>query len=339
MRVQPNHVAQYWHTLTGGGVQCDLCPQKCCLKEGQYGKCRVRSCRNNQMVAIYGKVSGIGADPIEKKPLYHFLPGSRILSFGTIGCNLSCDFCQNWDISSADDANVLQERTISSLIDLARQTHCKSIAFTYNEPIVFIEYATDVAAKSRALGLHTVAVTNGYVCGKPRTDFFSLIDAANIDLKAFSDNFYRKITHATLAPVLDTLMYLKHQTKVWLEITYLIIPGENDAPQELTAASQWIAQNLGCDVPLHFSAFYPTWRMLAHAPTPPSTLYLARDLARAAGLYYVYTGNIHDAEGSNTYCHQCGKCIITRDGFKITSYDLAAGGACRFCAAKCSGFF
>ena len=335
--IPQNFLAQYWHKLDSGLIQCDLCPQACKLKEGQCGKCGVRRCHEQKLWTIYGKVSGLAIDPIEKKPLYHFLPGSQILSFGTMGCNLSCKFCQNCDISSSTTAH-LKELSPTAIVELARQ-HDVNVAFTYNEPTIFIEYAADVAKACQQARINAVAVTNGFICSTPRTDFYRYIAAANVDLKAFTDSFYQKITGARLQPVLDTLLYLKHHTKVWLEITWLLIPEENDTDQEIDSATKWIVTNLGKDVPLHFSAFYPTWKMLDKPVTPPATLLRARAIALGNGLNYVYTGNIYDPEGGHTYCHQCGKKIIGRNSYLVTDYNLTETGHCKFCHAKCAGVF
>ena len=333
-----NFPAQYWHALDWQLIQCDLCPQTCKLREGQSGKCGVRRCHQNQLFTLYGKISGLAVDPIEKKPLYHFLPGSEILSFGTVGCNLSCKFCQNWDISSDFVHRSVKELAPEEIINLAKK-HASGVAFTYNEPTIFIEYATAVAQLCRKEKINTVAVSNGYVCAKPRVDFFSCINAANIDLKAFSNKFYQKLTGSSLQPVLDTLCYLKQHTQVWLEITYLLIPEENDAAAEIEAAAKWIKDNLGPEVPLHFSAFHPTWKMQHKSATEFVAVKQAREIARNQGLYYVYTGNIYDPEGSNTYCYKCGKGLIVREGFRVIEQHLTPAGQCKFCNTLCHGVF
>ena len=339
--VAQNHPTKYWHKLAQGKIQCDLCPQACQLNEGQRGICFVRMRQNDQMVlTTYGRSSGFAIDPIEKKPLNHFLPGSRVYSFGTAGCNLLCKFCQNWDISKARADDVLAaSATPASIAQTAKTQRCQSVAFTYNEPTIFFEYALEVAKECRKLGIKTVAVTNGYICAEPRAEFFSYIDAANVDLKAFTEKFYKDIIGAHLQPVLDTLIYLKNQTDVWLEITNLLIPQENDSAAAIDAATKWIKASLGADVPLHFTAFHPAWKMLDKATTSLTTLVQARDIARKNGLHYVYTGNVYHLEGAKTFCHSCQQCVIARAGYTITAYNLDNKGCCLFCGTKCAGVF
>jgi len=285
---------KYFHKLPDGRMQCDTCPNFCKLKNGQRGRCFVRQCQGDDiLLTTYGLISGFAIDPIEKKPLYHFLPGSRVLSFGTIGCNLNCQFCQNFHISQVKDGDLLKTKTTpKEIADLAEEYHCQSVAFTYNEPTIYWEFARDVAIECHRRGIKTVAVSNGYICAEPRKDFFEHIDAANIDLKAFTEDFYKNITGSHLEPVLETLLYLKKETKVWLEVTCLLIPNENDSEEELDLASKWIFKNLGPDVPVHYSAFHPTWKMLDKPPTPAETLYRAREIALKNGLKYVYLGNL-----------------------------------------------
>ncbi len=332
---------RYWHMLDDGRVQCDLCPRYCKLQEGQRGLCFVRARQAGKMVlTTYGRSSGFCIDPVEKKPLNHFLPGTPVLSFGTAGCNLTCKFCQNWDISKSRAFDKLQAEASPELIaETAVQTGCKSVAFTYNDPVIFLEYAIDVAQACRARGLKTVAVSAGYICPKPRADFFQWIDAANIDLKAFTETFYRDLCSSKLAPVLETLLYLAHETDVWVEITTLLIPGENDSDQELNAECAWIAENLGPDVPLHFSAFHPDWKMRDKSKTPPDTLNRARTIAHGHGLRYVYLGNIHSHEGSSTYCHGCGEILIGRDWYKLSDWGLNEDARCKKCGLACPGMF
>jgi pyruvate formate lyase activating enzyme len=332
---------RYWHLLDDGRVQCDLCPRFCKLNEGQQGLCFVRARQNDQIVlTTYGRSSGFCVDPIEKKPLNHFLPGTPVLSFGTAGCNLSCRFCQNWDISKSRETDTLADAASPETIArAAKSLGCRSVAFTYNDPVIFHEYAIDVARACREAGIKTVAVTAGYVCDKPREEFYRYMDAANVDLKAFTERFYQQITAGHLKPVLDTLIYLKHETKVWFEITTLLIPGENDSDEEIGALTKWVAEKLGPDVPVHFSAFHPDYKMLDRPSTPPETLKRARKIAIRNGLRYAYIGNVHDPEGDSTYCHSCGKKLIGRDWYLLSDWNLTDDGHCRFCGAACAGIF
>ncbi len=333
--------ARYWHMLDDGRVQCDLCPRDCRLHEGQRGACFVRARVNNEMVlTTYGRSSGFCIDPIEKKPLNHFYPGSSILSFGTAGCNLACKFCQNWDISKSRDFDRLADQASPEAIAKAAHANgCKSVAFTYNDPVIFAEYAMDVADACHAYGVNTVAVTAGYMHDLPRRDFYAKMDAANVDLKAFTEEFYFKLTGAHLQPILETLKYLKHETRVWFEITTLLIPGCNDSDAEIGAMCDWIAKELGTDVPLHFTAFHPDYKMTDLPATPPQTLSRARRIAQSAGLKYVYTGNVHDTDGGTTYCVGCGEPLIVRDWYQINDYRLDAAGACQQCRTAVAGRF
>ncbi len=303
--------------------------------------CFVRACDDGRIVlTTYGRSSGLGIDPIEKKPLNHFLPGTTTLSFGTAGCNLACKFCQNWDLSKSREMSTIAEHVSPERIAELAQSHgCPSVAFTYNEPIIFMEYAIDVAQQCHKRGIKTVAVTAGYVEPKPRAEFFRCIDAANVDLKAFTDRFYRTHCGAALQPVLDTLTYLKHETTVWLEITTLLISGENDSDDELDAMTRWVASELGPDVPMHFTAFHPAWKMLDRPTTPAATLTRARDIALSNGIRYAYTGNIRDIAGSTTCCHQCGTELIVRDRYTIRRNDLTPAAHCPTCGAPCPGIF
>ena len=292
------------------------------------------------MLTTYGRSSGFCIDPIEKKPLNHFYPGSSVFSFGTAGCNLACKFCQNWDISKSREMDsLMDEATPRAIAQAARRSGCKSVAFTYNDPVVFLEYALDTADACHDRGLKTVAVTAGYMHDAPRREFFAKMDAANIDLKAFTDDFYHKLTGAHLRPVLDTLAYVYHETNCWLEITTLLIPGYNDSDAEIAQLATWVAQELGFDVPLHFSAFHPEWKMQNVLPTPHATLSKARRIALDAGLHYVYTGNVHDMEGDTTFCPSCEQALIVRDWYEICSYDLTSQGACPKCGAAIAGHF
>jgi len=332
---------RYWHQLGDGRIQCDLCPRYCKLHEGQRGLCFVRARQDDGMVlTTYGRSSGFCIDPIEKKPLNHFFPGTPVLSFGTAGCNLTCKFCQNWDISKARVLDRVQDAASPEAIaEAAARSGCRSVAFTYNDPVIFLEYAVDVAQACRERGIKAVAVSAGYICPVPRIEFFRHMDAANIDLKGFTDGFYKNLCSAKLAPVLETLEYLKHETGVWFEITTLLIPGENDSVREIEAESQWVIEHLGADVPLHFSAFHPDWKMMGTPPTPPETLRLARRIARKAGLRHVYTGNIHDPEGQTTYCHSCGEVLIGRDWYDLTAWNVSTEGCCTECGTRCVGVF
>ena len=336
-----NAPARWWHRCEDGRIQCDLCPRDCRLQDGQRGACFVRQREGDGMVlTTYGRSSGFCIDPVEKKPLNHFYPGSSILSFGTAGCNLACKFCQNWDISKSRDMDRLMDAASPDAIaDAAVRAGAKSVAFTYNDPVIFAEYAMDVADACRARGVKTVAVTAGYIHPEPRREFFSRMDAANVDLKAFTDDFYVKLCGARLQPVLDTLTYLRHETPVWLEITTLLIPGKNDSDAELQAAAHWIARELGSDVPVHYTAFHPDYKLNDLPRTPAATLSRARQIAQDAGLQYVYTGNVHDERGGSTYCPQCHAPLILRDWYRIDDYRLTADGRCPDCATAVSGHF
>ena len=311
------------------------------MHEGQRGFCFVREARDGGVaLSSYGRASGFCFDPIEKKPLNHFYPGTSVLSFGTAGCNLGCRFCQNWDISKARAADKLTDSASPETIaTAARQGGARSIAFTYNDPVIFAEYAIDCAHAAHAQGLKAVAVSAGYITEQAREKFFAPMDAANIDLKAFTEHFYEKLCFAHLGPVLETLKYLKHETEVWLEITTLLIPGQNDSEAEVAALSEWVLANLGPLTPLHFTAFHPDFKLLDAPHTPSSTLAMARRRARATGLKHVYTGNIHDAAGQSTYCASCAARIIERDGYSIGQFDLDARAACRHCGARAEGHF
>ena len=332
---------KYWHRLADGRVQCDLCPRACALRDGQRGFCFIRAAQDGEVVLTsYGRASGYCVDPIEKKPLNHFLPGSAVLSFGTAGCNLGCKFCQNWDISKSREWDTLADQASPRLIaDAARELDCRSVAFTYNDPVIFHEYAIDVADACRASGVKAVAVTAGYVCAEPRAEFYQHIDAVNVDLKAFDDEFYESVSFAALQPVLETLEYVRHQTSTWLEITTLLIPGLNDSAQEIDQLTDWIRDHLGPDVPLHFTAFHPDWKMLDRPPTPASALVEAQRIGRTNGLRYVYTGNVPTAEGGETRCHECDALLIDRRSYDITSWELAEGGVCSQCGTTCAGVF
>lgn len=327
--------------LEDGRIQCDLCPRECKLRDGQAGLCFVRVRQGDEIVLnTYGRSSGFCVDPIEKKPLNHFLPGTPVLSFGTAGCNLACKFCQNWDISKSRQMDRLADAASPALLAAAaRQLGCRSIAYTYNDPLIFLEYAVDVAVACREKGVKSVAVSAGYVHDRPRREFFAAMDAANIDLKAFTERFYKHVTGGHLAPVLETLEYLRHETRVWLEITTLLIPGENDSEREIDELTSWVADRLGPDVPLHFSAFHPDWKMMDKPRTPLTTLRRARDIGVRNGLKFVYTGNVHDQVGDTTWCPGCGGAVIERDWYELRRWELEGAGRCRRCKAKISGVF
>ncbi len=332
---------RWWHLLDDGRIQCDLCPRDCKLRDGQRGACFVRQrVADGMVLTTYGRSSGFCIDPIEKKPLNHFHPGSSVFSFGTAGCNLACKFCQNWDISKSQDMDRLMDQASpEEIARVAAEQGCKSVAFTYNDPVIFAEYAMDVADACHERGVQTVAVTAGYIGEAARREFFAKMDAANVDLKAFSDDFYYKLTGGHLQPVLDTLAYLKHETGCWFEITTLLIPGKNDSPSEIEAMSQWIVRELGRDVPIHFTAFHPDYKLDDLPPTPAATLHRARRIALDAGLRYVYTGNVHDTEGGTTFCPGCGKGVIVRDWHQILAYDLTEEGHCQHCGTPVAGRF
>ncbi|ADE16625.1 Radical SAM domain protein [Nitrosococcus halophilus Nc 4] len=332
---------RYWHRLDDGRVQCDLCPRYCKLREGQQGLCFVRACQEGQIVlTTYGRSSGYCIDPIEKKPLNHFLPGTPVLSFGTAGCNLACKFCQNWDISKSREFDTLADQASPEAIARAAgELGCRSVAYTYNDPVIFMEYAIDVAQACRERGIKSIAVTAGYICDEPRMEFYRYMDAANVDLKAFTEKFYRKITGGHLQPVLDTLVYLKYETPLWFELTTLLIPGENDSNQELEAMSQWVVEHLGRDVPWHFTAFHPDWKMMDKPSTSPATLMRARQIAVENGVRYAYVGNVHDVQGGSTYCHHCGHLLIGRDWYSLSNWGLTAEGRCQRCDTPCAGVF
>jgi pyruvate formate lyase activating enzyme len=332
---------RHWHRVADGRVQCDVCPRGCRLREGQRGMCFVRACEDGEVVlTTYGRSSGFCVDPIEKKPLNHFLPGTSVLSFGTAGCNLGCRFCQNWDISKSREVDTLADAAGPERIALsAQRLGCASVAFTYNDPVVFMEYAIDVAIACRALGIRAVAVTAGYVCDEPRVELFRHMDAANVDLKAFTEDFYGRVCAGHLRPVLDTLLYLAHETDVWLELTTLLIPGQNDGPDEIDRMTTWVVERLGPDVPIHFTAFHPDFKMLDVPHTPAETLSRAREIALRNGVRYAYTGNVVDVDGGSTRCHGCGALLIERDRYELGAYRLTGDGRCAACATRIPGVF
>ena len=332
---------QYWHTLDDGRIQCDVCPRECKLQEGQRGLCFVRGRQNDAVVlTTYGRSSGFCVDPIEKKPLNHFLPGTPTLSFGTAGCNLACKFCQNWDISKSREIDTLADSAKPEQVARAAQKlGCRSVAFTYNDPVIFMEYAIDIAQACKEIGIATVAVTAGYISPEPRMEFFRHMDAANVDLKAFTEDFYWSITKGHLENVLQTLKYLKEETDTWFELTNLVIPGENDSEAEFNDMTAWVVENLGPDVPMHFTAFHPDYRMNDISNTPPETLNLARRTALKNGVRYAYVGNVSDRGRSSTYCHNCNATLIGRNRYSLFHWGLSEDGACIECGTPCGGVF
>ena len=337
---ESTHPGRWSRPLPDGRIECTLCPRYCKLREGQRGFCFVRKVHEGRIVlTTYGRSSGFCIDPIEKKPLNHFYPGTPVLSFGTAGCNLGCKFCQNWDISKAREMDKLMDAASpATIVHAARGLGCRSVAFTYNDPVIFAEYALDVARACRSWGVKTVAVTAGYITDEARAEFYSEMDAANVDLKGFTEEFYHRQCYGALAPVLETLRFLRHHTKVWFEITTLLIPGGNDSDAELHRAAEWIAENLGPDIPWHFSAFHPDFKMRDKPNTPPATLTRARDIARSKGLRYVYTGNVHDRTGGSTWCPGCGEVLIERDWYELGKWALR-GNACAHCGHTIPGHF
>ncbi|WP_432467702.1 AmmeMemoRadiSam system radical SAM enzyme [Agarivorans sp. Z349TD_8] len=330
---------QYWQQLDDGRIQCDVCPRHCQLRQGKRGVCYIRMNHQQQIVLTsYGRSSGFCIDPIEKKPLKHFYPGSAVLSFGTAGCNLGCKFCQNWDISKSRQMDTLADSAMpDALAQLAQKYGCSGIAFTYNDPVIFLEYAVDVAQAAKALGLQSIAVSAGYICAEPRAELFTHMDAANIDLKAFREPFYRKVCSGHLADVLDTLLYLKHESHVWFELSTLLIPGENDSNQELQQMCTWIAEHLGADVPIHFTAFHPDFKMRNKTQTPIATLLRAREIALNHGLHYAYVGNVYDPSHESTYCPGCGNLLLERNCYQLGKYRLNSQGLCPDCGTTIAG--
>ena len=331
----------HWHFLPNNRMQCDLCPRHCNLNDGQRGMCFVRKRKGDRMVlTTYGRSSGFCIDPVEKKPLNHFLPGTPVLSFGTAGCNLACRFCQNWDMTKSREIDTLTDRASPEKIArIAVILGCSSVAYTYNDPVIFYEYAIDIADACHEQGIKSIAVTAGYICPEPRREFFGYMDAANVDLKGFTKEFYKKICVADLDSVLDTLIYLKEETDAWLELTSLLIPGHNDSDQELNEMTQWVVEHLGQDVPMHFTAFHPDYKMMDVPFTPLETLSRARKIALVNGVHYAYTGNMVDKSGESTYCHQCGDCLIERNWYELGDWNLTEEGRCKTCDTLCPGVF
>lgn len=332
---------KYQNSQPNNKIQCTICPRNCILGEGQRGFCFVRKNVNGQVtLTAYGYNTGIAIDPVEKKPLYHFYPGSAVLSFGTTGCNLACQFCQNWESSRAKiDPTLLNKTSPEQIAELAIEYGCKSVAFTYNEPTIFFEYAVDTAKECHKRGINTIAVTSGYINPEPRKEFYQNMDAANIDLKSFNPDFYKKYCMVELEPILDTIKYVKNETDCWLELTTLLIEGENDSTEELKRECDWIVENLGIDTPIHFSAFHPAYKFKDRKPTSFATLQKAYEIATKMGIRYVYTGNILETTTSSTYCHNCKRDIIKRTGNSVDDYNIDECGNCVYCGTTCSGVF
>jgi pyruvate formate lyase activating enzyme len=320
------HEARWCEPEANGKVHCYLCPRHCHIGEGQAGFCFIRANQGGKLYSLgYAHPAALQIDPIEKKPLSHFLPGTRVFSMGTAGCNMGCFFCQNWDISKSRSDQVRSEYILpDEVVDLAVEHGCPSIAFTYNEPTIWGEYVIDICLAAHARGLNTVMVSNGYITREAFHDIYDHIDAANIDLKAFTENFYGKITLTHLKPVLETLEWLRNETKVWFELTNLMIPTLNDAPAETRELAEWVLKHLGPDVPLHFTAFHPDFKLRDKPRTPPETLHTARAIAREVGLHYVYEGNIY-SDAANTNCPQCGTLLIRRSWHDVRENRLRNG--------------
>ena len=338
---ESDYLGRWWHALDDGRIQCDLCPRDCKLHEGQRGACFVRRMEGGKMIlTTYGRSSGFCVDPIEKKPLNHFYPGTSVFSFGTAGCNLACKFCQNWDISKSKDFDRLADAAgPDEIAATAKRMHCKSVAYTYNDPVPFAEYAMDTADACHKLDIKSVAVTAGFIHDVPRREFYAKMDAANVDLKGFTDDFYVNYCGGHLQPILDTLVYLKRETQVWFEITTLLIPTLNDSDAEIKRLSDWVLKELGPDVPLHFTAFHPDYKLIHLPPTPSETLSRARQTAMQTGLHYVYTGNVHDREGGTTFCPSCKAPLIVRDWYESPEYLLTDDGHCPKCGTAIAGRF
>lgn len=341
MKTETMTPAKWWETKDSGKILCTLCPRYCTIGDGQAGFCYIRKNVGGQLYSLgYGHPTGFAIDPIEKKPLNHFLPGTRILSFGTAGCNLGCKFCQNWSMSKArlDELNAL-DVSPEGVVELAKQYNVPSIAYTYNDPTIFGEYVIDISKAAREEGIKSVMVTAGYIDRQARRDVYRYIDAANVDLKAFTEEFYHKVTSSHLNDVLDTLVWLKNDTDVWFEITTLLIPGENDSAEEIKRMCGWITENLGDSVPHHFTAFHPDFKMTDKHGTPSSTLEMARSIAIDSGIKYCYTGNVHDVNGQTTYCPNCNTPLIKRDWHSVMSYKLTREHACPKCSTRIAGVF
>ncbi len=332
--------ALWWHKTDRGKILCTLCPRYCEIGEGQPGFCYIRQNIDGKLYTLgYGKPTGFAIDPIEKKPLNHFLPASQILSFGTAGCNLGCKFCQNWSISKAklDEINSLSASP-EEVVNLAKKYSTPSIAFTYNDPTIFGEYVIDISKIAREENIKSVMVTAGYIDKKARKDVYRFIDAANVDLKGFTEEFYFKNTISHLNDVLNTLLWLKNETNVWIEITTLLIPDENDSDEEIKNECEWILNNVGENVPLHFTAFHPDFKMINKSATPHFTLLRAKKIANKLGINYCYVGNVNDTKNQSTYCVNCGSLLIERNWHqtKIISLDK---DKCKNCGNILTGIY
>lgn len=332
---------KYQNILTNGKIQCTICPRNCILDKNQSGFCHVRKNINGEIILdTYGYNTGLAIDPIEKKPLYQFYPTTGVLSFGTLGCNMGCQFCQNWKTTkNKTDPKNINKTSPEEIVQIALKYKCKSVAFTYNDPIIFFEYAIDTAKLCKELDIKTVAVTSGFINPEPAKEFFSYMDSANIDLKGFSQKFYGKNCLAKLEPVLDTIKYVCNETNCHVELTTMLIEDENDNEEELKTECKWILDNVGADVPLHFSAFFPRYKFENRKATNFSTLLKAYKIAKETGLHYVYTGNLTNTETSTTYCKNCGKGVIIRNGYQLLEYNLDNQGRCKFCDTQCDGRF
>jgi len=331
------HEARWWEAEASGRVHCFLCPRHCHIHSGQAGFCFIRVNQGGKLYSLgYGSPAALQVDPIEKKPLNHFLPGTRVFSMGTAGCNMGCFFCQNWDISKSRHDQVHSQLVSPEDVPLLALQHgCDSIAFTYNEPTIWGEYVIDICREARKHGLKTVMVTNGYITYEAFHDIYDHIDAANVDLKAFTETFYGKITLTHLQPVLETLEWLKKETPVWFELTNLMIPGLNDDPAETRKLAEWVLEHLGPDVPLHFTAFHPDFKLRDKPKTPPETLHRARAIALEMGLHYVYEGNIY-SDSANTHCSNCKALLIRRSWHDVLENRMK-DGACSECGFAIPG--
>ncbi|OGU59223.1 MAG: AmmeMemoRadiSam system radical SAM enzyme [Ignavibacteria bacterium RBG_13_36_8] len=338
--LQDYKLAKWWKSADNNKLLCTLCPRYCTIGEGQNGFCFIRQNIGGKLYSLgYGRPTGFGIDPIEKKPLNHFLPGTQILSFGTAGCNLGCKFCQNWTTSKAkiDNTNSIHASP-EDAVNLAKRYKAPSIAFTYNDPTIFGEYVIDISKLAKEEGIRLVMVTAGYIDKDARKDIYKYIDAANVDLKAFTEGFYWKLTSSHLKDVLDTLVWLKNETNVWIELTTLLIPDENDSPEEIKNMVDWILVNLGDEVPIHFTAFHPDFKMINKSRTPSKTIEMARKLAIEMGIKYCYVGNVHSIEGQTTYCPNCNEPLIKRDWHSVLKNNLV-NNECFKCKAEIAGVF